>query len=562
MGLSASQARLLTITARKSDCEFESMRLSHQKIALSRDMEKVSAEYDNAMAQTKLVYDYYGTGSEQTPLTYNLMMTPSQLNNFTPMPVTDSSGRIVLDDRLAKAARDAGIPQEGLDGLPSSDIRNAFIDSLAGTGYISQVQAENIKKTTYNQAAGVGDANLVNVNTTTGTLQDLIKSVSGEYFDFSDVLDFKNDFVDQVWFEEHKAGGNVTAAPKVSFAEILNGNFMLWAETKDNWNNTTVNGGVTDMLCNVTVWETMFNVFEDKLDTGDEYTQAALAYARRMVTDMMTNLGYNQDDGTFGYGKVSADGKGPQEWQKYGKNIHDNFGDWRANEDITDSKVRRQVRDDRSANVIGLNGIYNVDNYGNDDNDSCMSAVSVNVSNVFKAYLTYFAQYMEGIDTSAYEVNKTVPTSNLIDDMFLFNIVTDVDTSGDNLLIAAFWDALFNQICSKGWVENANVNDQEYLQESFKNGSMYISTLSDDGFYYQGNYATNSYIKEVTDEEGIAQAEARYAREKAKITNKENILDMKMKNLDTEISSLSTEYDTIKSVIQKNIEKSFKRFNA
>ena len=29
---------------------------------------------------------------------------------------------------------------------------------------------------------------------------------------------------------------------------------------------------------------------------------------------------------------------------------------------------------------------------------------------------------------------------------------------------------------------------------------------------------------------------------------------MKMKNLDTEISSLSTEYDTIKNVISKNIE--------
>ena len=31
MGLAAGQARLLTITGRKSDCEFESMRLSHQK---------------------------------------------------------------------------------------------------------------------------------------------------------------------------------------------------------------------------------------------------------------------------------------------------------------------------------------------------------------------------------------------------------------------------------------------------------------------------------------------------------------------------------------------------
>ena len=37
---------------------------------------------------------------------------------------------------------------------------------------------------------------------------------------------------------------------------------------------------------------------------------------------------------------------------------------------------------------------------------------------------------------------------------------------------------------------------------------------------------------------------------------------MKMKNLDTEISSLTTEYDTTKSVISKSIEKSFKRYDA
>ena len=45
-------------------------------------------------------------------------------------------------------------------------------------------------------------------------------------------------------------------------------------------------------------------------------------------------------------------------------------------------------------------------------------------------------------------------------------------------------------------------------------------------------------------------------------SSKEETLDMKMKNLDTEISALSTEYDTIKSVISKNIEKAFKRYNA
>ena len=37
---------------------------------------------------------------------------------------------------------------------------------------------------------------------------------------------------------------------------------------------------------------------------------------------------------------------------------------------------------------------------------------------------------------------------------------------------------------------------------------------------------------------------------------------MKMKNLDTEISSLTTEYESTKQIISKAIEKSFKRYEA
>ena len=65
MGLSASQARLLTITARKSDCEYQSMRYSHQKMSLSRNMTDISNEYQNALDATKLVYDFYGTGDKR-----------------------------------------------------------------------------------------------------------------------------------------------------------------------------------------------------------------------------------------------------------------------------------------------------------------------------------------------------------------------------------------------------------------------------------------------------------------------------------------------------------------
>ena len=128
--------------------------------------------------------------------------------------------------------------------------------------------------------------------------------------------------------------------------------------------------------------------------------------------------------------------------------------------------------------------------------------------------------------------------------------------------MAAFYDTIFNQICASGWTENNEITDTAYLQKMLQSGMLFISKSKDDGYYYQGNYATDSYIKEITDESAIAEAEAKYNTEKAKLNSKEETLDLKMKNLDTEISSLTTEYDTVKNTISKNIEKSFKRYNA
>ena len=165
MGLAASQARLLTITSRKSDCEYESMALSHQKIALARDMNIVSAEYQDALKQTKLVYDFYGTGDTSTQLTYGLLMSPSELNEYMPTPITDPSGRIVLDPALAAAAKAAGIPQEGLGCTPSSDIRDRFIDGLMDNGVITRSVGTSVKSIQYNSLMGLGNSDIVTTTT-------------------------------------------------------------------------------------------------------------------------------------------------------------------------------------------------------------------------------------------------------------------------------------------------------------------------------------------------------------------------------------------------------------
>jgi len=165
MGLAASQARLLSITSRKSEAQNESMRLSHQKLALSRSLTDVSNEYQNALNKTKLCYDFYGNGATDNILSYNLLMSPSFINEYTPVLITNQQNRIVLSSNLAAAARAAGIPEEGLDGYIDTVTRNKFINILSGLGEIDAPTADVIMDTEYNPNVGLGESTGVYVTT-------------------------------------------------------------------------------------------------------------------------------------------------------------------------------------------------------------------------------------------------------------------------------------------------------------------------------------------------------------------------------------------------------------
>jgi hypothetical protein len=197
-------------------------------------------------------------------------------------------------------------------------------------------------------------------------------------------------------------------------------------------------------------------------------------------------------------------------------------------------------------------------------------AAGINLNNLAAAFMTKYAQFMEGELASSNPTYSAQKGSTMgqkdkwvtSDPMYLYNIYVGQKFSAETAKMAAFYDTILNQLCTKGWTEDVKVVDNKHLEETLTNGKVFVSRLKDDGYYYQGNYATDIYIKVVTDDSYIAKAEARYNSEKNKLNQKEQMLDMKMKNLDTEISALTTDYDTIKSTISKNIEKTFKRYSA
>lgn len=110
-------------------------------------------------------------------------------------------------------------------------------------------------------------------------------------------------------------------------------------------------------------------------------------------------------------------------------------------------------------------------------------------------------------------------------------------------------------------------SDANWLQHALANGIITLNQVVLDsnnnelvwsGFEYT---STSSFI-EVSDDKKVAQAEAEYQTEMKRIETEDSKIDMKIKKLDTEHSALKTEYDSIAQLIGKNIERSYNTFNA
>jgi len=608
MGLAASQARLLTITARKADCEFESMKLSHEKIALSRDMERISDEYQNAMNKTKLIYDYYGTGTSDMALTYGLLMTPSVYNDYYPKLLTDNVNRVVLNGPYATAAKAAGIPIEGYNGTPSSEVRNLFIESLRDSGVIAASTAASIESVSYNNAVGLGATFSATTATQDITCEELMEMFKAYCVDTTD-YGLEGQFVDP------EGTGYSGGYP----------DHRLCSRSGDEWNFRIScdngNSGQSNRVTSINLYDLLQNK-EDKQYTlsmetgygatipvgeaafmqqwivGNENSPSLLNWMVDQFSSILGGVAENDLALQYAYNQVYDLIYPDESIQDYGKICIDNDYNGKGEDgrgEFTEQFTQGRYKDFKNdLNIIATSGPHNYDDVvstdvrnGADDYigayySSCGSGstsgwdggggrrqcIAINLSHIAEVFMTAFVEYLNGIDNSQYSYQKgeynKASLYNLNehgDDIFKIKAATDVTDGTDNL-VAGFYDALFNRICMSGWTENDNIENVEYMHELLKTGAVYISSIANDGCYYQSSYSTDTYISEVKDLEGVAQAEAKYNAAKAKIEHKENTIDLKMKNLDTEISSLTTEYDTMKGLISKTIEKSFKRYDA
>lgn len=129
---------------------------------------------------------------------------------------------------------------------------------------------------------------------------------------------------------------------------------------------------------------------------------------------------------------------------------------------------------------------------------------------------------------------------------------------------AAWYTNLFERMLDGGYktIEKGLASSQEWLQYALESSLVSMEQVNGDGEWVSTMYTNCSDITESTVDVDITVAEAEYTKKMNAIQAKDKRYDIELKNIDTEHTSLQTEYDSIKSVMDKNVERNFKMFEA
>lgn len=601
MGIAASQARFLGITARKADCEYRSTELAQQKLEITNQLAGVASEYSNALNSTKLMWSNEAVGQDYG-LTYSLLMMPSAINDFNPYMITTPSGAVVLNSEYAAAAKAAGISKAG--GVGSQDSRDKFIAALVPGGIITQETANQLTVNDYqyetdqpgsvklsatqptgstgsvawNPGAGMGDQPMDKASVDAMQLSDLImsESIGLQKIDWNQLtVDKKNNKITKAEYDKQledyddrinnaRKGGDqeeidkLTAEKNKYIAENeanIDKNFSLSGNFQTEHNNIENNGFTL-------VQNGIINHYEEELEEmtiGDLLSSNIVLMAQdsnatemsesveKLLESIAKVLGLGQSGVGLNVDDASNDAL------KYALEMTTNIFLKPGNAITVGSRDSDSSMTDNSAylNATEYNRLSSAKGY-----------TAVSLSNMVSSFLTYFDNYLNG-GTSDYVVGKTVETSQFVTDNKGYYYIGQTDANAPKLneKLADFYDEIYNNICENGWREDASLDDDEYLESMIKDGRYSMSSLNNDGYYYQTRYNETGYMVEVSDTDAITRAEAEYTQKKAELTYKEDSIDMKAKKLDAEISTLSTEYDTVKSLLSKNIEKTFAMFS-
>ena len=502
MGMAASQARLLSITARLTNNENSGQSISYAKQRLSDQTQQITAEYNEALDTTKLTVltGFNGADATYTDISYTLMTGPEMAANTKQYVVTDTKGKVLVTKNIAEAYQKAN---------------GNYNQFLANVGGYSQVDIDVNssdekwfkKDAAGNEIAAIKGEKGAYENPKTVAAKQQIHEAWDKYFATIGVNlgDNEHDFGFSFTETVDENGGYAIGQGYVGYARIEKND-----DGSNKYEQAVDNDG--NLIYQQKTDENGNLVYEKDADGNDDKSKPVYDTTKPVYT---SNPVYAKDkNGDKIYDPINYEGTSDEQRELFDYAMAITEAYLRNNSGGQDKDYNLQYNQDL------LNTANNADN---------------------KSMLTYYKNIFTKMQSSGYFTYTNTPADAVKDPEHFKYSSKGTGTAGN--------------------VEKSPLKDNTVFEAALRDGSLrleYYSTTSKS--FKTTTISEDNCIQEVADERAIAKAESKYNQDMQDLENKDKKLDLELKKLDTEHSALQTEYESVKNVVDKNVQNSFKTF--
>ncbi|MGN0019127.1 MAG: hypothetical protein ACI37S_08820 [Candidatus Gastranaerophilaceae bacterium] len=574
MGLAASQCRLLFITSRQTDVSYKMQRLSNSLLTLARDDEDIATEYNRRLNATKMV-----PTSDFMDLSYSAMMGDNAMVTGNPKFINErlsngQVGRVVLaDGEYSKLglSTSSGKPgdiksQTGCATSTAYAAKMAGVSESEAAGYINKASGVSNTTATSDVKALAADIQKIYgsypTSKTNSTIQQLISKMGN----------FGSGIPDYYWGGyEHIESNliNSSTLSNLSYDMLLNGNYTYIV---GDYNHSRSSAQAGKDACNKisSIMQHIISDFSKAL--GIDCTQGSVYDKIKNFQDSMFDLLSKgtmdrKDGGDHGSWYVKDKSSdlaskglfGAASSYEAGDGEDDHVGTTVA---VNISELARRILNEILSSVQNKENVFDANVYDGDNNDKNL----MGRQNSLNSYQNYNKN--EAIEL---QINEKGFTVNDYEELIknYCNGKGDADAVIEYLKQAAgvdkttattatatpeskvlYYSKMFDELNAYGWTAGGT-------------GENIIANVKNDNYLYNHGVFSNSVeYTSVPDEETQKGAEAWYNTETKKIKRKEKEIEMQQTQLQSEYTALNTEIESVKSIISKNIERSFQYCNA
>ena len=549
--MSATQARLLTITGRLTDNEMRSQTITNAKLRLAQKSSEASQTYMDALSSEKLVFKTYSDNGETS--TYNL--TPALLYSYEPLKnqysIQNASGQNLV------SATDAA-------NFEASKTLDEFLDKYGLKGDTQKTQAKldyDEKYAKYLEDKKTYDE--VTVPEYNKLYEQWLaeKDEPSLYEIFSNIVGTSDNPNTQAGFCYNEALNGSTGC----YTHLLDLLLDYDGTTPTSHEYTTTTG----------------KKFQSEGSTGGSYGASTPEQKQQfaIISEKMASKNcdgkddFSQEDANNSLLQIKNAGKTPTEFELL-------KSDYKQNADGTYSKKTLKEK------AIDL--YYALQNNLAPSTEA-MKETLINFTDGDMKNLTTQKPVLEAAPkapdepTYPFVVNDKDKGQWYINLWYMMNgsesankVKEETNSKGETYFVADS-DKKSENGQNYKVIDDELLTSNDWLTFALKNGVVTLSQASyfnpsvdsaktpemtAEGYYWNATaYSSTSDMVSVEDEVAIAKAEVKYKNTTTEIENQDKKYDQDLKKLDTEHNALQTEYESLKSVIDKNVERSFKAFS-